>query len=423
MDKSKKKPAKGSASSKRKREQASSRVTRAKMNEEVELDSSMTSDVGDTAETASSPKPDNTVQGGLKASKGEDPFERMMKFLDNKLDTKFNSLSKDIVATTYSIEGLSSTVRNNAAEIKGIKEELNALKSKDLMREQIREVIREETKVSQAVPDRDSERRRAVLGVLDRRATQRDVGEETKYMFARRSLRMWPISGAKTSDLWEAVGDFLQKCLRIPRSSLAESDVEEVRRITDAKRNFRRENRVSSITNEVLVVFKDTMTRDMVLSYAPNLSDWRGSKGGNVGIRIEIPIHLKQVFNTLQNHGFSLREEHGPELKRHVKFDDEERSLFLHVKLPGETEWIRVDHEYARERRRDQERLKFNAARMRLNSASAIDDDSPKLVAEYGPVPSSAPPFRTSTKNPFGSTPMQRLSRQDVREEAWGKSK
>lgn len=250
-------------------------------------------------------------------------------------------------------------------------------------------------------------------GKTGSRSLVRDTepSQDPHYWFARRSLRMWPIAGSQQSELRVSVGDFLQQKLQIPRAYLADSDVEEVRRIAETRRTFRSLRRNPVITHEVLVIFKDIQTRDMVLSYAPNLADCRESGPANkIGVRIEIPQHLRGIFNTLHNYGFTLREEHGADLKRHVKFDDHERTLFLSVRYPKETEWCRIEHDYALEMVKERERSGASEMKRRLGSVA----EDPRLPA--GNVlgrPASAPPGSTA-KGIAGKTPMFRFDKEAI---------
>ena len=87
-------------------------------------------------------------------------------------------------------------------------------------------------------------------------------------------------------------------------------------------------SRRSRVENEVLVRFVDVADRDVVQSYAPNLA----KKEGRAGIRIEIPMHLRQASKLLDSHSAELKRMH-PGAKRYMKFDDITKNLALDVKL------------------------------------------------------------------------------------------
>ena len=119
-----------------------------------------------------------------------------------------------------------------------------------------------------------------------------------------------------------------------------EEQIAEVRRVRSAGK---------LIKNEVLVVFIDLESRDTVTSYARNLASQKDAQGNpTAGLRLDIPSQLMGIFKLLEAHGRKLRARYGPDFKRHVRFDDSERSLFLNVKLPGEESWSHVSPSLAR---------------------------------------------------------------------------
>ena len=65
---------------------------------------------------------------------------------------------------------------------------------------------------------------------------------------------------------------------------LAEDDIESVRQIKNPSK--------AKIRDEVLAIFKDTRTRDMVARHAPNLAKAPLFNGTRPGLRMEIPRDL-----------------------------------------------------------------------------------------------------------------------------------
>ena len=102
------------------------------------------------------------------------------------------------------------------------------------------------------------------------------------------------------------------------------------------------------VREEVLVRFKLRSTRDSVIGAAAKLADHKDQDGRpTAGMRIEVPPRLQQPFRILFKYGQTLRSRHGQGTRRHVKFDDLTRSLYLNVKLPNDTEWSRVSLDLA----------------------------------------------------------------------------
>ena len=79
----------------------------------------------------------------------------------------------------------------------------------------------------------------------------------------------------------------------------------------------------------MLVRFSTSQQRDVVQSYAANLA----SSQGKAGLRIDVPDKLRGLFR--------LFESHFGQIKRAVRFDDIEQSMYMDVKLE-DTNWHRI---------------------------------------------------------------------------------
>ena len=97
------------------------------------------------------------------------------------------------------------------------------------------------------------------------------------------------------------------------------------------------------------MTFESSAERDFYNSKVTNLADYRDEDGRpEAGIRMDIPPFLMSTFKILNDHGHEIRNLHGRETKRYVKFDKERMSLILEVRLPQSTQWIRISPEQAR---------------------------------------------------------------------------
>ena len=162
------------------------------------------------------------------------------------------------------------------------------------------------------------------------------------YLYARRSVRMWPIENANSKTLWKGVGEFLHTALRIPESDIGPEDIEEVVAIPEHKYT------AGNINKEALVTFFCPRKRDIVVSSSSNLSNLMENGVPTAGLRLEIPEELMGQFRLLSRFGTRLRARHGAGTKRHVKFDDMDGSLFMNIKLPGDESWSRITVETSR---------------------------------------------------------------------------
>ena len=149
---------------------------------------------------------------------------------------------------------------------------------------------------------------------------------EAQYLICKRSIRIWPIS--EVNDLDKSVRDFMKRYLKMPPAIVDDLDFEQVKRVAQPRR--------LKIHKEVLVRFRNTATRDVAQSYASNLAD----SAGTAGLRLEIPDFLRGLFRRFETHGAALRSKHGT-VKRAVRFDDENMSLSMDVKLDN-TQWHRI---------------------------------------------------------------------------------
>ena len=164
--------------------------------------------------------------------------------------------------------------------------------------------------------------------------------ERRRYDVSRRSIRVWPVRGKDEEEIWKNIGYFIHDTLKVPQSDMSEEKIEFVRRLRSSNRG--------PINNEVLITFFELEDRDTVTSYARNLSEAIDSKGQpKAGLRMDIPAHLMSVFKTLESYGRQLRMKYGEDFKRHVRFDDTDRSLFLNVRFPGEDTWSRISPDLA----------------------------------------------------------------------------
>ena len=166
---------------------------------------------------------------------------------------------------------------------------------------------------------------------------------ERDFYRARRSLKIWPIDGADSEVIWGNTGNFLHEVLRIPHSEMDQTQIEHI------SKSGPMQPEGSPVHDEVLVLFCTAAARDRVLRGSANLANRKTPEGvPTAGIRIEVPLALRGVFNILERYGHFMRRRYGKGTKTHIKFDEAEMSLYCNVRLPGETEWARIMPKFAR---------------------------------------------------------------------------
>ena len=272
------------------------------------------------------------------------------------MEGKLDKLDRSVQANSTRIDNHDSLINSNQRKIEEVRREIDSLKSNTPppQRMQLEAVSSGATRLLQ-VPDHE-------------------------YLKARRSLRMWPIQGATPEQVWKATGDFLHVTLGLP--GIGEDRIETISR-PEIPSGF-------GVKEEAIVIFKQVEVRDSVIGASAKLGD-KVDKDGRptAGIRIEIPQGLRGDFSTLQRFGYQLRMRHGRGTRRHIKFDDANRSLFLNVKLPGDISWSRVGLELARKGIQTRERVHsqelearfdlgtLGADRSRTSSLSSSMDQDP----------------------------------------------
>ena len=168
-------------------------------------------------------------------------------------------------------------------------------------------------------------------------AINKAVPKSSDFLYARRSVRVWPVNSTSEETLWKGVGEFIHSALKTSEADVSQFDIEKIVPLDNPRIP------VGNLNNEVLVTFFCPRKRDMLMSGTPNLASFTDSAGRpTAGLRLEIPKELDPTFKLILRFGTRLRARHGEGTKRHVRFDDFEASLYINVKLPGDTEWSRV---------------------------------------------------------------------------------
>ena len=126
---------------------------------------------------------------------------------------------------------------------------------------------------------------------------------------------------------------------------------------------------------EIIVTFQDPTERDYYYSKAKNLAQYRDDAGNpTAGLRMDIAPYLLPTFKLLNSHGYEIKLKNGNETRRYVKFDEDNLSLYLEVRLPGQQKWIRIKPEQARSYTDEKDRIAYvNIRRSLLTSSSSTN--------------------------------------------------
>ena len=208
---------------------------------------------------------------------------------------------------------------------------------------------------------------------------------EAVYDKARRSFRVWPIKGNNPSKLENKFRDFATEALQISSESV------QATRFSDIIRT--RNPPSGRVYLEICVTFESVEERDYYNSKARNLADYRDDEGRpEAGIQMDVPPFLMSTFKTLNDHGHEIRNVHGKETRRYVKFDEERLSLVLEVQLPLYTKWISISPEQACSFAEERGQADYSAIRrllLRKKMDPVIANDNPNLIP-LGSQPSTS---------------------------------
>ena len=98
----------------------------------------------------------------------------------------------------------------------------------------------------------------------------------------------------------------------------------------------------SKLKDEVTVRFETKEIRDAIKGQASNLANYDDS-----GMRLHVPNHLQKDFKALMGLAYDLKKNHA-NLRRNVKFDEEDLGLFMDMQMDRDGPWRRVKPAQAR---------------------------------------------------------------------------
>lgn len=245
------------------------------------------------------------------------------------------------------INNITDKVNANTEGIKSLREEQDAMK---------KEMGRKLDKQKKETRD-EIERALAGVGVgVGRSGLTRQ--QEEAYDLHRRSLLCWPIKGPNYPN---AIRSFLVDKLKFSADFLVDMGHVDVKKFFDSKpppSKARAPDPGSSAPpkDEVIVTFSSRECRDKVKAAGIHLAGQT-----DAGIRIHVPGFLLDSFHALQAVGYHMKKR-DPNLRRSVKFDDENRDLVMDVRVDGE--WKRITSEQAKQAAKQSPDITVGPAKM-----------------------------------------------------------
>ena len=157
------------------------------------------------------------------------------------------------------------------------------------------------------------------------RSAEQEESRIKKFDVARRSLRIWPIEGNDRTELSTNLSAFLRGALNLSQERISDLGIEKMERTGIADNN---------VVHKELLVFSTAAARDFVSSRGPSLASYvNGDRKPTAGFRVEVPDYLGAEWKLLDDVGYQLKREHGPETRKYIKFDEYNYRLYLEVKL------------------------------------------------------------------------------------------
>ena len=238
------------------------------------------------------------------------------------------SIKKDINDTTRdAVDKIDRRIDENAKAIQKVGEQTAEEMRK--LREHCQEnQTKFEERIERQLDVREQKMERRLLSLEVRASspgtrTQLRTGkQDAAYLEARRTLKLWPVSG---EDLEDSVRTFLQTKLKVGEERIRSLGKIAVRSgLGKAARD----------RCEVLATFDSREDRDYIKSLGINLAGL-----SNVGMSLHVPGHLLDNFYALNSIGYNIkRNQEG--IKRSIKFDDSIQDIYLDIFIGGK--WQKI---------------------------------------------------------------------------------
>ena len=148
---------------------------------------------------------------------------------------------------------------------------------------------------------------------------------------------------------------------------------------------------------EILVTFVGNYSRDRVFACGPKLAGYRdGNNKPTCGLRLHIPSHLMSHFKILENFASMLRDKHGKMVKKHIKFDEHNKSIYIQIKHENDKEWVDFNVDQAREEKERMNQKRVVRSHLFNNSivTEASTSAGPKTSMRSGQTGSFVPTKR-----------------------------
>ena len=315
---------------------------------------------GDRQQQQQQPKPPQDEQDHASAvpEQVDSALERALLGMEQRLASRMEANTKAVNAlskmTNESMEALEEKVDNNEEAFKAAIEK-SEVRMLDCIQSTVKDMVLDQLRAAGFDPDLTAANLRMVTSskIVTETPTQRSYADitadapaagavnnglttslrpsiqaerrEAKFWECKTSLRLWPIA----EPIRESLISFLKDKLRLDNDFVTgELGKVEIK----INKDPRAKNK-----EEAVVVFETKEIRNAVKAQAANLANFRNS----AGMRLQIPNHLQKDFKTLMALSHDLKKKN-LDLKRNVKFDEDDHGLFMDFQLRTDGRWNRV---------------------------------------------------------------------------------
>ena len=153
------------------------------------------------------------------------------------------------------------------------------------------------------------------------------------------------MKGRDDDELLNGSISFIRKIVKVPEDEVHDNQIERARRALYTRK--------TSSTLEAVATFSSVFARDRVSAHGKNLRPYFDEQDRpTAGMKIDFPPFLSKTFRILEWYRAEMRRNHGPGTRRNIRFNDDDLSLYLDVKLPGDDHWHRVEQDMAEDFKR-----------------------------------------------------------------------
>ena len=300
-------------------------------------------------------------------------YEGIAALLDSKLKhvaraEDLNIVKADLTAARTDISEIAGRTSRNEEEIRHLKEALM-----DVERSRVQNNVEvQKNKPAISTPRPTYFRANAMN-------KEQESARVKKFELSRRSLRVWPIAGANPEEISTKLRDFLQGALLMTSSEINNAGIQWIERTRPTNR--------SDIYEEIKIIFDTKHARDSIAAKGRLLASYVDQAGKpRAGFRLDVPDYLGADFKVLYDYGNSMRRQHGKDTRRYIKYDDDDYSLFLELRLPGNPVWLRISPYLARELKEEADREDIANARSLLSRPVRRSAPDLRFNSNFSPI-------------------------------------